>query len=106
MILDELIVYDLPCRTNKSSRKWCVIGFRNYPRMKPIVLWERNLPLCTEKNKKMWFVPKDDVMLIDVDELRNKSHVRIIWKPDSISTNEALNIISKALNSAKVVLVA
>lgn len=97
----ELIVYDVPCCVGKlcNQRRWYIIGFRNYPRMKPRILWKTSLPKCGSV-KKVRFVPANDVMLVDVCVSKTAT-VNFIWKPNSINLDDATSVVMQALGIRK-----
>jgi hypothetical protein len=95
------IELDAPCCSSIrecSVRKLYVVGFRD----KPKVLRTISAVRCARGiTKKIKFYPSNNVILVSYYiSNRGVHHVNILWKPENISNQQAIEIARKALGLA------
>jgi hypothetical protein len=101
MSIPTPIELDAPCCSSIrecSVRSLVVIGFRG----KPKILREIRAVRCSRGiTKKVKFYPSSDVILASYYvSNRGVHHINILWKPENIPNQQAIEIAKKALGIA------
>jgi len=96
--MNQVLEFDAPCCNSVRecmTRKLFVIGFRG----KPEILREIRAVRCERGvKKKIRFYTSDDVMLIEYYRSnRGVNYVTILWKPETLTSERAIEIARKAL---------
>jgi hypothetical protein len=96
-----LIEIDAPCCYSVrecSVRKLIIVGFRN----KLKILKTIEAVRCARGiTKKVKFYPANDVILVHYYvSNRGVHHIRILWKPESLTEEQATEIVRKAFGIA------
>ena len=96
--MSQVLEFEVPCCNSIrecSVRKLMIIGFRGEPR----ILKEVKAVRCSRGIKrKIRFYTSDDVMLIEYYRSnRGVNYITILWKPETLTSERAIEIARKAL---------
>jgi hypothetical protein len=96
--MSQVQEFDVPCCDSIrecAERRLVVIGFRK----NPMVLREVKAVRCNRGiKKKIRFYPSPNTILIEYYRSnRGVNYITILWKPENVSTEQAIEIAKKAL---------